>query len=217
MDLEVAGAHRRLDARSLAAHLVERPRHGRLARPEEAQDPVLGGRTRSRMACTGAARERGRPEPLKLPGRSRQRDRDAPLVLEKHRRSGSRQAERDGTLRKRGLLGDAGGEVAERAPETLATPRETASISRSSRRRARGRGRCPGRASRPSGRRASARGRRRGCRARPPAPRERRLELVGPVSDDEDARRLEPAAGQLLGEKGPVQRPACRPGRAHCP
>ena len=59
MDLELARADRHLDAVAFAAGACERLRHGRLRRPEEAEDVVLARRAR-RRARAARARSRAR-------------------------------------------------------------------------------------------------------------------------------------------------------------
>ena len=55
VDLEVARADRRLDARARPARVGQRARDRRLARAEEAEHAPLGGRARASTACTGSA------------------------------------------------------------------------------------------------------------------------------------------------------------------
>ena len=96
MDLEVAGADRRLDPVAVAARLGERLRDRRLARAEEAQHAAARRRVaRASRRRSGSRLERVRPEPPQLARRPGQDDDDAAVVLEHEARRRSGEAERD--------------------------------------------------------------------------------------------------------------------------
>jgi hypothetical protein len=77
VDLELAGADGRLDPVSVAARLLQGPRHGRLADAEQPQH-MSPGRLRPRQQLAHRfAREGVRPEPPQLARRAGQDDDDA--------------------------------------------------------------------------------------------------------------------------------------------
>ena len=111
VDLEVAGADRRLHAVAVAACLGQRPRDGGLARTEEAEDAPAGRRRPREDALHGVARDGRRPEPLQLARRPREHDEDARAVVEHETRRGPGDPDHDRALGNGGLLRDARREV----------------------------------------------------------------------------------------------------------
>ena len=121
-DLEVVGAHRRLDGVPLSPGLLERPGDRRLAGAEEAEHRVLRPLDVREHSGERLARHEARPEPLELVRRAGQGDRDAPVVLEEHRRRRPGQAECRGPLREGRLLLHPRLEVRVRPPQALCDP-----------------------------------------------------------------------------------------------
>ena len=209
VDLEVAGADRRLDAVPVAARLRERPRDRRLADAEEAQRRRAGGRARASTRCTRLGLERARPEPPQLAGRAGQDHDDAAVRPRGRGPAPSRRARAtsapSGTV---ACLRHARREVGVRPPQALGDrARDLLDLrARARRRRA---------AARPATSRdqldravvvGRARGHpRRGRGRRRQRLRAARLELVGAVADDRDPRRLEPERERLAREERAVQ------------
>ena len=139
MDLEVAGADRRLDAVPVAAGLVERPRDRRLADAEEAEHASAAAARRAR-ARAAPARSRGRCGQSRRsspggPGRTTTR---SPSCRGRAgRRAG--EPERDRALGQRRLLATPAAKSAYGRRSRSATMRETRSISPRARRRGRAR------------------------------------------------------------------------------
>ena len=130
MDLEVAGADRRLDAVAVAARLGERLRDRRLAGAEEAQHAARRAAARARAArWTGSRLERARPQraaaPAAGPGSTTT---TRPPRVEHEAGRGAGEAERERALRQRRLLASR----RPRSPRTAARSRSaTAARSRS--------------------------------------------------------------------------------------
>ena len=205
VDLEVASADRRLDAVTVAACVRERLRHGGLARPEQAQDvsPRRGRPPEHR--AERLARDRRGPQPPELSGRAGKHDVHAALALQHEPRSRPCHADHLGAVRHRRLLRHAGGEVRVRPAEALRDrPRETLDLPLELLVDAEGNARDArdelDRAvvvRRPEPARDEAHLRLAGCR-------ERRLEVVGVVSDDQDPVRDEAQRERLLRVERPV-------------
>ena len=98
VDLEVAGADRRLDPVPVAARVGEGLRHGGFARAVEPEHAALG-RDRLRQNPLQRLRlDRPWPEPLQLAGRAGEHDDHAAAGVEHDARRGAGDAERDGAV-----------------------------------------------------------------------------------------------------------------------
>ena len=191
MDLEVAGADRRLDAVAVAAHVRERLRHGRLGRAEEAEHarPRRGARQHTPH---GRRLQSARPQPAQLAGRAGHHDDDAPVRVDDEARRGSGGPEHVAPSGSRRLLAHALREVRVRPSaggrrgraRSPRSPLELASTT----------------SGRPATFATSSTVRSSWVGPRPPETRQRSashaatqraLELVRAVADDGDARRLE--------------------------
>ena len=205
MDLEVAGADRRLDAVAVAARVGERRRDRRLARAEEAKRRVDPAVARREHRLQRRARERGRPEPAQLAGRAREHDDDARRRPPRRARRRACRADHVGTLGDRGLLRTPAAKSAygrrSRSATCARSPRSGA--------RARRRHERP-----PATRATSSTVRSSWVGPRPPETRqrsaslprpERVLELVRVVADDRDPRGLETEGERLAREERAVQ------------
>ena len=118
VDLEVPGADGHLDPVPVPSGLVECPGHGRLARPEEAQDPMVSRTDPLENRRERVAPDGGRPEPPQLARRPGKRDGDAPGEWQEDTGSRPGETERDRVLGQRSLLADARREVGVRSSET---------------------------------------------------------------------------------------------------
>ena len=170
VDLEVAGADRRLHPVAVAARLGERLRDRRLADAEEAQRAPSGRPRPREERADGVRLERVRPQPLELRGRAGQDDDDPTLSVLDER--GPARCRRSRARRRRPGRSPASSrpERSRRTAAAAARPRR-ATPPRSAprgRRRHGGCARAPARPSRRYGRRASGRDRRRRGTRRPP-------------------------------------------------
>jgi len=111
VDLEVARADRHFRTLAVPSALVERARHRRLARPEEAKHAMAARPSALYEATEGLVGEDVRPQATQLARRPGQRHDHAPVPLEEKRRRGAGEAERDRAVRQRGLLRHAADEV----------------------------------------------------------------------------------------------------------
>ena len=207
MDLELAGADRRLHPVPVAAGVRERLRDRRLARAVEAQHAPSRRRAAAR-APAAPARSRARSATAAgapTAGPAGRRPRRAPRV-EHHPGRRARQAERDRVRRKGRLLAHAVLEVGVRPLQPLGDhPRDRPDLlvqalveHELAARSLRDELDRPVvvRRPEPAGDEAEV-----GAEAFP----QRRLQLVGTVADDRDPRRLEAERERLCGEERPVQ------------
>ena len=120
MDLELARADGRLDPVPVAARLLERSRHGRLAHAEEPQHAPSRRSRPLQQLPHRLAGQRVRPEPPQLARRAGQDDHDAARRRpEDESRSRAREADGDRRSRPCRLLRHTGREVPVRPPQAL--------------------------------------------------------------------------------------------------
>ena len=206
MDLEVAGADRRLDPVPVSSRVGKRLCDRRLAGAVEAQHAARGPLRAGEESLHGFGLERPGPELAELPRRAGEHDRDAASDRDDEARSGADEADRDRRLGPGRLLADAVGEVSVRPPEPLrdgARARLDLLLERPvddevEPRRGREQLDRPVVVRRPEPARDDA-------EVGLQALAERGRELARRVADDRDPRRIEPEREQLPGQKRPVQ------------